>query len=307
MTLDDDLERLERRILGRPDVSAWLDGILTLRAMLATDAPGIEAAVRSLAAPALEGTLTVANLDALSTGITSAIDTLGLDPDVDVAKVEGKVKVPPTLLGNPVPGFDAVLALALTQAIELARIGTPPDAFLAPLFGAATKTRMAIADVVTTAGNRGVTDVARAARRPMVWVAERNACVRCLAHQGESVTPGEKFRAGLTYGPYTYDDAVKAPPLHPHCRCHLEILNAPEYAAALKREADRSVLRGFSLESESMRTRVYAADKLIADGVDAPKSVQAYARSAVKRGKFTTRTVGRGTPPRPAPSSNTPS
>jgi hypothetical protein len=48
-------------------------------------------------------------------------------------------------------------------------------------------------------------------------------------------------------------------------------------------------LRGFSLESESMKTRVDAADRLVKRGVEAPKSVVAFARRAVKAGEFPTR------------------
>jgi hypothetical protein len=66
-------------------------------------------------------------------------------------------------------------------------------------------------------------------------------------------------------------------------------LRSAEYAEALRREADRSVLRGFSLESESMKTRIDAADRLVSRGVDAPKSVIAYARRSIKVGVFPTR------------------
>lgn len=291
MTLEDDLEGIERRVLGRPDVAAWLDQIDRLRVMLALDAPGIEQAARSLVAPLLESTLDVAGLDAFVTGVGDALDTAGLDDAVDIERARRQIS-PPPVMKPKAPGLDAALALALSQALELARVGTPADAYLAPLFGAANRTRGTIADIVTGQGNAGVLEVGKATRKPLVWVAERNACVRCLAHQGHVVSSGERFPAGLTYGPYIYDDAIKAPPLHPNCRCHLEVLNAPEYAEALKREADRSVLRGYSLESEAMSTRVYAADKLLADGVTAPKSVKAYAKSAIKRGRFTKRTVG---------------
>ena len=74
-----------------------------------------------------------------------------------------------------------------------------------------------------------------------------------------------------------------------NCRCTIEPLNDQSYADALRREADRSVLRGFSLESESMRVRVDAAERLLAQGVDAPKSVKAYAARAIKAGEFGTR------------------
>ncbi len=46
------------------------------------------------------------------------------------------------------------------------------------------------------------------------------------------------------------------------------------------------MLRGFSLESESMGVRIDAASRLLEQGVDAPKSVLAYAARYVKAGKF---------------------
>lgn len=74
-----------------------------------------------------------------------------------------------------------------------------------------------------------------------------------------------------------------------NCRCTIEPLNDKSYAEALRREADRSVLRGFSLESESMGTRVDAAQRLLDKGVNAPASVIKFAERGVKNGKFSTR------------------
>ena len=75
-----------------------------------------------------------------------------------------------------------------------------------------------------------------------------------------------------------------------NCRCTVEPLRAQEFADALRREADRSVLRGFSLESESMKVRIDAARRLLADpNLVAPKSVIDFARRAVRNGAFPTR------------------
>ena len=74
-----------------------------------------------------------------------------------------------------------------------------------------------------------------------------------------------------------------------NCRCEVEPLRSQDYADALRREADRSVLRGFSLESESMKTRVEAAEDLLERDPDAPKSVIEFARDAVDEGRFPTR------------------
>lgn len=74
-----------------------------------------------------------------------------------------------------------------------------------------------------------------------------------------------------------------------NCRCEVEPLRSQEYADALRREADRSVLRGFSLESESMKTRIEAAEDLLDRDPDAPRSVIEFARDAVDEGRFPTR------------------
>jgi len=68
-------------------------------------------------------------------------------------------------------------------------------------------------------------------------------------------------------------------------------LTLPE---ALKREAQRSILKGWSLPSESERVRVAAAERLLARGSNLPKTVQQVARDAVKRGRFIDRTVPHG-------------
>lgn len=103
-----------------------------------------------------------------------------------------------------------------------------------------------------------------------VWHPERDACVRCLNRAGQI-------------------DPKRLPPEHPNCRCVMWVLERETgkvIAASLVREAQRSILRGFSLPSESNRVRIDAARKLLNQGTNLPKSVKDYARTAVKRGQF---------------------
>jgi hypothetical protein len=122
-----------------------------------------------------------------------------------------------------------------------------------------------------------------------VWRAERDACVHCLAYQGE-IDNGKGYPAGLTFGDKPLDNKkVPKPPLHPNCRCtqslvHKEVVNP--LAKSLKREAKRSVLRGWSRPSESEKVRLEAAKRLVQSGNTLPKSVNAYAQAAIKRGEF---------------------
>lgn len=140
-------------------------------------------------------------------------------------------------------------------------------------------------------------------RRAMVamWVPERDACARCLAYAGLRVLrPGDAFPGGLSYDPVTEDrgaEPVKQPPLHPRCRCELQLVprgDSEEASAALKREADRSILRGFALESESGAARRRAAGELLSSGVRAPASVKADARRRLQSGGTFTRPVPDG-------------
>lgn len=96
---------------------------------------------------------------------------------------------------------------------------------------------------------------------------ERNGCVDCLGKAGTTAKP----------------------PFHPRCRCTTLVLereSAKAVAEGLKREAERSILRGWSLPSESEAVRLKAARALLARGTNLPKSVQAYARTAINRGEF---------------------
>ncbi len=103
-----------------------------------------------------------------------------------------------------------------------------------------------------------------------VWQPERDACTRCLNRAGD-INPD------------------RLPPEHPYCRCRLRVLERETgkvIAASIVREAERSILRGWSQPSESQRVRIDAARKLLARGTNLPKSVKEYARTAIKRGQF---------------------
>lgn len=117
----------------------------------------------------------------------------------------------------------------------------------------------------------------------MVWVNERDACVHCLAYAGQTVPadgsgsfpPGRSFdpRGGLT----PYASTLPYPPLHPHCRCGLELWSpdwGDDLPRALEREAERSILNGYALPSESEQARRRAAEALLERG---PRRVQVQA------------------------------
>lgn len=148
---------------------------------------------------------------------------------------------------------------------------------------------------VNNAANKGVERAVKELPESVVlmWVPERNACLHCLAYAGRTAVPGKDFPKGLTFGDKPLNISVRTPPLHPNCRCSITPwdtdvagegpLDAPD---ALKREAERSVLRGWTNDSQSQASRVRAAEKLLKKGVVAPKSVQDVAQKAVKNGKF---------------------
>jgi hypothetical protein len=133
---------------------------------------------------------------------------------------------------------------------------------------------------------------ARGPEWALIWVAERDACVRCLAYAGLHVLPGAKFEGGLTFGP-RWASVIGRPPLlgpgwfegegsHPWCRCELRIIHLADVAPmadALKREARRSIAKGWARPTEGNTVRVVAAERLLAGSANLPKSVIAEARS----------------------------
>lgn len=131
-----------------------------------------------------------------------------------------------------------------------------------------------------------------------IWVAERDACVRCLAYQGLWVTPAaaQLFPGGRTWGP-RWKSVISRPDFrgpgwretesgehegsHPHCRCELRVVrrtNVHLLAAGLKREATRSAAKGWARPTEGDSVRVAAAKHALNSAIVLPKTVTAEAR-----------------------------
>lgn len=175
---------------------------------------------------------------------------------------------------------------------------------LAPTHAAVADVDRDARTVVNTAINRGAQQVAETNGADLMWESLRDACVVCLALSGTVVGHTDDFPIDATFGKHstpwwTPDGTTQLlPPRHPRCRCRCVpyyghagppgSLTLPE---ALKREAQRSILKGWSLPSESEQVRVGAAERLLARGSNLPKTVQQVARDAVNRGRFTSRDV----------------
>lgn len=284
MSAEAALARLERQVLGTVRVSGFLDAVERLRRMLAREDPRVRDEVLKLVAPSVGRDLAAAVAAAFTLGIRDAEGIVG------DGRIPGVPKSPPQALVVAARTTERAVADDIARARNLARSGAGYLTTVSPVLKAANAVRRDVATLVSAAGNAGSTAAADAAGLPTVWVAETNACVECLAYSGRVARPGRGFPGGLTYGAKSYNPgSLDYPPRHPNCRCTVEPLNDQSYADALRREADRSVLRGFSLESEPMRVRVDAAERLLDRGVDAPKSVVAFARRSVRNGEFPTR------------------
>jgi hypothetical protein len=146
--------------------------------------------------------------------------------------------------------------------------------------------------------SHGSAQVADALHAGKMWVAERDACLHCVAYSGVIAEHGQHFPPDLTFAAKPlkpWGGVLDRPPLHPHCRCRITpwLGSDTDYSLsdALKREARRSVLKGWSLPSESENARLQAADRLLSRGANLPKSVEQVAQRAVRRGHFVSRTA----------------
>ena len=141
--------------------------------------------------------------------------------------------------------------------------------------------------------NAGVAAVARERGERLIWVAERNACLHCLAHAGYAVEPGDSFPI-VSYDPIRPDamPAVLWPPLHPNCRCAVRTYSGPAGrppsnrslavpAARLAAEARRSVVYQWTDYASGVRARA-AASRLLDIGASLPDSVERRARRALR-------------------------
>lgn len=148
--------------------------------------------------------------------------------------------------------------------------------------------------VTNRAINEGSVAVASEAEADLLWVAERDACLHCLAYSGLTVKVGQDFPAELTYADKPLPWAAPYPPRHSGCRCRLRPwgglpgtvdMSDPEFPSALQREARRSVVRGSS-SFASVPARLRSADRLLRAGANLPKTVIARAKKALKAGSF---------------------
>jgi hypothetical protein len=172
--------------------------------------------------------------------------------------------------------------------------------------------------VVNREVNHGSHQVAETLFADLMWVAERDACVVCLALSGHVATYGNYFDEKATFGtkpPMSVypPGRLNRPPRHWGCRCrvtpfighdtegaltasipgwHKGQASASEaLSASLQREARRSILKGWSLESEPESVRLAAADRLLQKGANLPKTVEQEAQRAVRAGRFKSRDV----------------
>jgi hypothetical protein len=178
---------------------------------------------------------------------------------------------------------------------------------LAPAVQARNIVDTAARTITNTELNAGIRQVADALGVQRVWIAESTACLDCLALSGEVVDVGDEFPMDatfdtklLSYVPVSVG-GLTGPPRHPRCRCrsspwlgHVGPPGSVDLPTALRREAERSVLLGRRVPSESEGRRVRAADRLLhrigtasPSGWQVPKSVKTRARTAVRKGKFT--------------------
>jgi len=200
---------------------------------------------------------------------------------------------PDGTLADVVVNADARARRRLTVARELAhglRMDSAQD--VAAVLVAA---RRAATGLETDAGwvvHRGITLSKHVAAEEiglaLVWVAERNACLNCLAYSGRVIAPGGLFPSGLTYGDHplkTYGP-LAGPPLHPNCRCQLDVttLRPGELDVGLAREAARSVARGLT-DHASTPARFRAVDRLVSRTPGIPDGAALLPRSVLDRAR----------------------
>lgn len=161
---------------------------------------------------------------------------------------------------------------------------------------AVSAVRAHISWVINTAVNEGLDAAIRTAAPLRLWVAEADACVRCLAYTGRTAPADQPFPGGLSWDPRQRKvrvASVDGPPLHPHCRCRTVpwsdawTASGIPFPLALRREAHRSLAYGRARPSESRTARLRAARELLRVEHDLLPSVEARARTAVRTGRFT--------------------
>lgn len=197
-----------------------------------------------------------------------------------------------------IDGLDATIRTGLDRAARLAEhvtLASDADvtAVVAPALAATNKAAAATRWAANRTVNVGTAAVAEYLDADELWIAERDACLTCLALSGQVRGPGETFDASLTFAdkpmplfPIGNPLPLDHPPRHPGCRCRTRIwLGGSDLPQALQREAQRTVARGWSAYA-SEPAKLSAADRLLQHPSLLPATVRHRARRAVATGTF---------------------
>jgi len=253
---------------------------------------------------------------ALTMGVEHAAATLGLERSA--AEVEASLSYGVVQSLNTV---DAAVAEHLAGAESaLDRIAGKSFQDVIPVLAkanrAVTTIDRAASYIVNDSSNTSAAQLADSVGAGRLWIALPDACLSCQGMSGRVAPAGQPFDDGYlsTFTdkptlPWPAGGSFDGPPLHPHDRCRIvpwlgatvigtpnpwgaqQAIGGHDLPDALRREARRAVVKGWSLPSESQASRLRAADRLLARGANLPKTVQAYGRAAVRRGRFPSRSV----------------
>lgn len=275
----------------------------------------VKEAILILYSPYIGTELTAEQYELITTRVLELLETLKVPAGIDQAALAGVLEayriglkiarrgsdadsIPPTEVSKD--SIRAVTGMADRAEDALRQVKTKLEdpavvstfegllGAIKPVVESPQKMEMATTFAMNNAKNQAIADVAKETGEELVWVPERDSCLHCTQYAGVKAGP-QGFPKGLTTytdKPIAYKGFLKAPPLHPHCRCDVEIGLSEEYITALKREAVRSVLRGTRLPSESENARLKAAQRLLDKDPVAPESVKKYAEKSIKKKHF---------------------
>lgn len=200
-----------------------------------------------------------------------------------------------------VPNLDRATRSRVAEAQDLARTlaletKRDVDAVLGRISAVRSRAEGTVRWSANEGINAGVAAVAERLDQGLIWVAERDACLHCLAYAGWSVAAGDTFPPGLTFGDKPLErDGMLYPPLHPGCRCQVRVYEGPfgappgdrsrvDLAARVAAEARRSVVYGWTAHASHAAT-LRAMDRLLRHGAGLPVSVERRARDLVRMGQ----------------------
>lgn len=257
------------------------------------------ARIRALSWPPMTARLQRVAIDARDLGVDRAVRRFPAGPDRDQAagtdwRSNGLLPA--------VPDVDRATVAHLLQAARLAE--RLPFEHRGDVHAVVGRVKQGLSRAQATARyaaneglNAGTAEVARTMGLRLLWVAERNACLDCLAHAGWAVEPGAMFPAGLTFDPLHVQRvrAVVHPPLHPNCRCQVRTYDGPagrppadrsrvDPAARVYAEARRSVVYQWT-DYASGIAMTRAAEALLQAGAGLPATVERRARTALRSGR----------------------